>query len=113
MVENLTATFEFHISLFSTGSLVQGFAPGLHVEQTPGEDVENCKKAMKVADDCLGIPPIISAKEMSNPGIPELAIMAYTVQFRKVLFILFLDLFCCFSSMLLSSICKFRLYSAI
>jgi len=39
---------------------------------------------MKIAEDCLGIPPIITPKEMSNPGIPELAIMAYTVQFRKV-----------------------------
>ena len=60
------------------------FAPGIHIENRPDDDVQNCRNAMQVADDCLGVPSIITAEEMSNPNIPELAVMAYTVQFRNV-----------------------------
>ena len=39
---------------------------------------------MEVAEARLAVPRIISAEEMANPNIPELAVMAYIVQFRKV-----------------------------
>ena len=53
-------------------------------EQTSDNDVENCRLAMDVAQQRFGIEKIISPDEMANPNIPELAIMAYTVQFTKV-----------------------------
>lgn len=65
------------------GSLVNSCAPGT-VPELSGDDSENCRLAMDVAEGRLGVPKIITADEMSNPNIPELAIMAYTVQFTKV-----------------------------
>ena len=43
---------------------------------------------MKIAEECLNVPSIITPEEMANPHIPELAVMAYTVQFTKVCLIL-------------------------
>ena len=42
------------------------------------------RNAMKIAEDRLNVPSIITPEEMANPNIPELAVMAYTVQFTKV-----------------------------
>ena len=70
--------------LFFIGKLVDTFSPGAMPEQTSGNDVENCRLAMDVAKQRFDIEKIISPDEMANPNIPELAIMAYTVQFTKV-----------------------------
>ena len=70
--------------LFIIGKLVNTFSPGTMPEQTSDNDVENCRLAMDVAQQRCGIEKIISPDEMANPNIPELAIMAYTVQFTKV-----------------------------
>ena len=73
-----------YVSFFFSASLVENFAPGASLPQTPGDDANNCKNSMQFAEDNLGVPSIITPAEMSNPNIPELAIMAYTVQFTKV-----------------------------
>ena len=70
--------------LFIIGKLVNTFSPGTMPEQASENDVENCRLAMDVAKQRFDIDKIISPDEMANPNIPELAIMAYTVQFTKV-----------------------------
>jgi len=67
------------------GMLVETCAPSVMPDLSSGDsNVDKCKLGMDTAEQRLSIPKIISADEMSNPKIPELAIMAYTVQFTKV-----------------------------
>lgn len=65
------------------GSLVENFVPDAEIEYS-NDNEATCRSAMKAAENRLGIEPIISPEEMANPHIPELAIMAYTVQFQRV-----------------------------
>ncbi|XP_065644241.1 filamin-A isoform X1 [Hydra vulgaris] len=65
-------------------NLINTFQPNLVPEPISIDNEENCKIAMAIAEKIFLIPQIISPTEMANPKIPELAIMAYVVQFTKV-----------------------------
>ena len=72
------------LSSFLKASLVETMKPGSVPDLNATDDEGNCRLAMDAAESRFGVPKIITAEEMANPSIPELAIMAYTVQFTKV-----------------------------
>ena len=64
--------------------LVNTFVPN-SVDETllSNNNVENCRLTMNAALQYYGVQKIIKPEDMANPRIPELAIMAYVVQFSK------------------------------
>jgi len=65
-------------------ALVDAVAPGLcpEWEDFPKEDgAENSRKALKLAQQWLGIPMIITPEEISNPHVDELSVMTYVSYF--------------------------------
>lgn len=65
--------------------LVNTFAQDSIDESLLSDDhVENCRLVMDVAREKFGVQQIIKPEEMANPKVPELACMAYLVQFSKL-----------------------------
>ncbi|XP_076819806.1 filamin-A-like isoform X4 [Clavelina lepadiformis] len=68
------------------GALVDNCAPGLcpdWEDWAPENGVENTAEAMKLADEWLGVPQVITPEEITNPNVDELSVMTYLSQFPK------------------------------
>jgi len=68
------------------GALVDNCAPGLcpdWEDWNPSKGIENAAEAMKLADDYLGVPQVITPEEITNPEVDELSVMTYLSQFPK------------------------------
>eukprot|EP00117_Sycon_ciliatum_P023870 scpid7460/ scgid0352/ Filamin-C; ABP-280-like protein; ABP-L; Actin-binding-like protein; Filamin-2; Gamma-filamin len=65
-------------------ALVDAMAPGLMPdwnELDPENAVENATRAMKLAEDWLGVPMVLAPGDMCNPHVDELSMMTYLSQF--------------------------------
>ena len=62
------------------------FLPGAvdEGELSDEDSLGNCRRAMGAAQEQCDVQHIIRAEEMANPKIPELAIMAYVMQFSRL-----------------------------
>uniref|UniRef100_F6WN97 Calponin-homology (CH) domain-containing protein n=1 Tax=Ciona intestinalis TaxID=7719 RepID=F6WN97_CIOIN len=68
------------------GALVDNCAPGLcpdWEDWDPNNPMENTAEAMKLADEWLGVPQVITPEEITNPHVDELSVMTYLSQFPK------------------------------
>nr|XP_039265539.1 filamin-C-like isoform X3 [Styela clava] len=68
------------------GALVDNCAPGLcpdWEDWVPEEAEKNATEAIKLADDWLGVPPVIAPEEITNPNVDEHSVMTYLSQFPK------------------------------
>nr|CAB3246486.1 filamin-C-like [Phallusia mammillata] len=68
------------------GALVDNCAPGLcpdWEDWNPDDGKDNAAEAMKLADEWLGVPQVITPEEITNPNVDELSVMTYLSQFPK------------------------------
>uniref|UniRef100_H2ZJT8 Calponin-homology (CH) domain-containing protein n=1 Tax=Ciona savignyi TaxID=51511 RepID=H2ZJT8_CIOSA len=68
------------------GALVDNCAPGLcpdWEDWDPNNKIDNTAEAMKLADEWLGVPQVITPEEITNPNVDELSVMTYLSQFPK------------------------------
>ncbi|XP_065188032.1 filamin-C-like [Sycon ciliatum] len=83
-IQNITTDWNNGILL---SALVDSFAPGLiphHDALSPTRALENVKNAMKIAKERLGINSDgITANEITNPKVDELAMSAYLTVFKE------------------------------
>ncbi|XP_057297037.1 filamin-B-like isoform X3 [Hydractinia symbiolongicarpus] len=85
---------ELHVKNFNkdwndgiaVASLVESTAPGLFPEWedlSPENALQNAKEAMKLAEDWLGVPQVITPEEITNPNVDELSVMTYVSYFPE------------------------------
>eukprot|EP00794_Sanderia_malayensis_P010826 gene10826-11978_t len=68
-------------------TLVESLTPGSipHYKQLqPENGLENIALGMDIAETKMGVPKILKPEDMANPDVTEIAVMAYLLQFRKV-----------------------------
>ncbi|XP_066922248.1 filamin-A-like isoform X11 [Clytia hemisphaerica] len=68
------------------GALVDAVAPGLFPQwedKDPKDAVENAREAMKLAEEWLGVPQVITPEEITNPNVDELSVMTYVSYFPE------------------------------
>nr|WAW84873.1 filamin-like 3 [Halisarca dujardinii] len=67
-------------------ALVDATAPGLCPEcavMEPQNALENASRAMKLAEDWLGVPQLLLPEDMVNPNVDELSVMTYVSMFPE------------------------------
>ncbi|XP_033105581.1 filamin-A-like [Anneissia japonica] len=83
---------DFSIKNFSTDwnngravcALIDACAPGLcPAWEESNETLENVQKAMKLAEDWLGVPQVVIPEDIVNPKIDEFSVMTYMSYFVK------------------------------
>lgn len=66
------------------GALVDAIAPGLcpeWVSWKPEDALKNATDAMKLADDWLGLPQLVTPQDVTNPKVDDLSMMTYLSQY--------------------------------
>jgi filamin len=66
------------------GALVDACAPGLCPDWErwkPENALQNATEAMKIAEQYLNVPQLVTPEEMTNPKVDELSMMTYLSQF--------------------------------
>eukprot|EP00004_Rigifila_ramosa_P018140 TRINITY_DN4481_c0_g1_i1.p1 TRINITY_DN4481_c0_g1~~TRINITY_DN4481_c0_g1_i1.p1 ORF type:complete len:544 (+),score=140.23 TRINITY_DN4481_c0_g1_i1:212-1633(+) len=48
----------------------------------PNDPMGNARRGLEISEKGLGIPPLVSAEDMTNPALDELSMMTYISQFR-------------------------------
>lgn len=80
-ITNLTSDFNNGVAL---GALVDACAPGLCPDWdkwNPKDALKNATAAMKIAEQHLGVAPLVSPEELTNPKVDELSMMTFLSQF--------------------------------
>ncbi|XP_065679926.1 filamin-B isoform X2 [Hydra vulgaris] len=70
----------------AVAALVEAIAPGLFPswdDLDPKNALENAKEAMKLAEDWLGVPQVITPEEITNNNVDELSVMTYVSYFPE------------------------------
>eukprot|EP01117_Protostelium_nocturnum_P000021 TRINITY_DN1006_c0_g1_i1.p1 TRINITY_DN1006_c0_g1~~TRINITY_DN1006_c0_g1_i1.p1 ORF type:complete len:436 (+),score=190.61 TRINITY_DN1006_c0_g1_i1:85-1392(+) len=68
-------------------ALINAVSPGAapdHKTMDPKNDVANCAKGIDRGQDLLGVPKIVTAEEMCQPKVDELAMMTYISYYRDL-----------------------------
>ncbi|KAH9410258.1 hypothetical protein TYRP_010016 [Tyrophagus putrescentiae] len=80
-VNNFTTDWNNGIAL---GALVDSCAPGLCPDWDkwkPADGLKNVTAALKIAEESLGVAPLVNPEEMVNPKVDELSMMTFLAQF--------------------------------
>ena len=80
-VTNLTTNWNNGIALCALINAIKpGSCPHYH-QLLPQNAVENCRLGLRLANEKLGIPPIMTAEQMANSNIDEQSMMTYLSYF--------------------------------
>ncbi|KAI6171470.1 hypothetical protein M3Y97_01048000 [Aphelenchoides bicaudatus] len=82
-VTNFTSDWNDGMAL---GALVDALVPGAcdnWRQWRPDDALENTKKAMQAAEQCLGIGRLITPEELINPNVDEKSVMTFLSQFPR------------------------------